>query len=231
MRIGEIADLAGVTVRTIRHYHQLGILPEPGRRANGYRDYTVDELVILLRLRQLTQSGLSVTQAGAVIAASPIATTDEVLDEVDASLQRQIAELEERRRRLADARAGEHVGLSKLAAALVTSPQDIPLSTLFAHLYASGPHADRLTERLSAPAVRRSILDAQRRFTAIDATTQAEELDDLAAVLKQLAVQLDADAPEVSAEHTRLLMSLADRDLNDRQREFLRRASGEVEPS
>ena len=227
MRIGEIADLAGVTVRTIRHYHQLGILPEPGRRANGYRDYTVDELVILLRLRQLTQFGLSVTQAGAVIAASPVATTDEALDEVDASLQRQIAELEEQRRRLADARAGEHVGLSKLAAALVSSPEDIPLSTLFAHLYPSDHHAERLIEALEDPQVRRSIADAQARFAAIDATTTSTELDDIAAQLGRLAAKFGGEAPAVSADHTRLLMSLAERDLNDRQRDFLRRVSGE----
>ena len=37
MRIGELADLAGVTVRTVRYYHQKDVLPEPARRANGYR--------------------------------------------------------------------------------------------------------------------------------------------------------------------------------------------------
>ena len=227
MRIGEIADLAGVTVRTIRHYHQLGILPEPMRRANGYREYTVDQLVTLLRIRQLAQSGLSVTQAGAVISSAPDATPDDVLDEVDASLQRQIAELEEQRRRLADARAGEHVGLSKLAAALVSSPEDIPLSTLFAHLYPSDQHADRLIEALEDPEMRRSIAVTQARFTAIDAATTARELDEIAAQLGRLAARFGGDAPEVSADHTRLLMSLAERDLNDRQRDFLRRVSRE----
>ncbi|MFD0852085.1 MerR family DNA-binding transcriptional regulator, partial [Actinomadura adrarensis] len=39
MRIGELAALVGVSTRTVRHYHHLGLLPEPERRANGYREY------------------------------------------------------------------------------------------------------------------------------------------------------------------------------------------------
>lgn len=41
MRIGELATAVGVTTRTVRHYHHLGLLPEPERRANGYLDYTL----------------------------------------------------------------------------------------------------------------------------------------------------------------------------------------------
>ncbi len=37
MRIGEIAALVGLTTRAIRHYHHVGLLPEPARRPNGYR--------------------------------------------------------------------------------------------------------------------------------------------------------------------------------------------------
>lgn len=39
MRIGEYAALVGVSTRTVRHYHHLGLLPEPARLSNGYRDY------------------------------------------------------------------------------------------------------------------------------------------------------------------------------------------------
>lgn len=35
----DVARLSGVTVRALRHYHQMGILPEPPRRDNGYREY------------------------------------------------------------------------------------------------------------------------------------------------------------------------------------------------
>lgn len=47
MRIGEIAALIGVTPRAVRHYHHLGLLPEPVRRSNGYREYGIRDAVLL----------------------------------------------------------------------------------------------------------------------------------------------------------------------------------------
>lgn len=63
MRVRELAGLAALTVRTVRYSHQAGVLPEPPRRANGYRDYSVDDLVALLRLRQLVGAGLPLAEA------------------------------------------------------------------------------------------------------------------------------------------------------------------------
>ncbi|MEV4016841.1 MerR family DNA-binding transcriptional regulator [Nonomuraea angiospora] len=40
MLSSELAELAGVTVRTLRHYHQIGLLPEPRRASGGYRNTT-----------------------------------------------------------------------------------------------------------------------------------------------------------------------------------------------
>jgi hypothetical protein len=37
LTIGQLAAYTGVTVRAIRHYHQRGLLAEPGRDASGYR--------------------------------------------------------------------------------------------------------------------------------------------------------------------------------------------------
>ncbi|GBF74442.1 putative MerR family transcriptional regulator [Paenibacillus sp. 598K] len=39
MRIGELAALTGVSVRSLRYYDKLGLLT-PLRRDNGYRDYS-----------------------------------------------------------------------------------------------------------------------------------------------------------------------------------------------
>ncbi len=39
MRIGELADAASVPTKTIRYYEEIGLLPAPERRANGYREY------------------------------------------------------------------------------------------------------------------------------------------------------------------------------------------------
>ena len=38
--IGQLASYAGVTIRAVRHYHQVGLLPEPDRNASGYRTTT-----------------------------------------------------------------------------------------------------------------------------------------------------------------------------------------------
>ncbi|MCO8276267.1 MerR family transcriptional regulator [Actinoplanes sp. TRM 88003] len=54
----ELARLAGTTVNTIRHYHRLGLLDEPDRRYNGYKQYETPDLVRLLRIRRLVELGV-----------------------------------------------------------------------------------------------------------------------------------------------------------------------------
>src|SRR5262245_18647346 len=44
MRIGEAATAAGVNIQTLRYYEVRGLLPEPRRRAGGYRDYEPDDV-------------------------------------------------------------------------------------------------------------------------------------------------------------------------------------------
>ena len=39
MKIGEVADQAGVSVDTMRFYERRGVLPLPARTASGYREY------------------------------------------------------------------------------------------------------------------------------------------------------------------------------------------------
>ena len=51
VKSNELAKLAGVTVRTLRHYHAIGLLDEPPRQANGYRDYRPEDLLRVLRIR------------------------------------------------------------------------------------------------------------------------------------------------------------------------------------
>jgi DNA-binding transcriptional MerR regulator len=48
--VGEIAALSGVTVRTLHHYDQIGLLSPSGRRSNGYREYEDTDLE---RLQQI----------------------------------------------------------------------------------------------------------------------------------------------------------------------------------
>src|SRR5919202_556228 len=58
LTIGHLASYAGVTVRAVRHYHQIGLLPEPERDASGYRTYDAAAVVRLIRIRTLAEAGV-----------------------------------------------------------------------------------------------------------------------------------------------------------------------------
>lgn len=108
MRSNELAKLAGVTVRTLRHYHAIGLMAEPSRAENGYREYEAEDLVRLLRIKRLSALGFSLSRIGEVLdemdanleaASGPNA--DAALDELDRELELQIAHLQEQRRTIA----------------------------------------------------------------------------------------------------------------------------------
>ncbi|WP_441247531.1 MerR family transcriptional regulator [Kitasatospora sp. McL0602] len=61
MRIGELAERAGTTTRTLRYYEQLGLLP--ARRAgNGYRAYGEEDLRLLRQIRSLQDFGFGLEE-------------------------------------------------------------------------------------------------------------------------------------------------------------------------
>jgi DNA-binding transcriptional MerR regulator len=118
LRIGEVARIAGTTTRAIRHYHHVGLLPEPERRPNGYREYAVRDLVQLLRVRRFVELGLSLDEIRDVLA-SPETELPDVLAELDAELERQERAIRERRavvRTLRDTHPDEPTLTAELAA-------------------------------------------------------------------------------------------------------------------
>lgn len=60
MRIGEIANAAGITPRAVRFYEQRGLLPAPGRSSSGQRLYEAEHLRRLSLVRELLALGLTV---------------------------------------------------------------------------------------------------------------------------------------------------------------------------
>lgn len=106
MRIGEVAALVGVSTRAVRHYHRIGLLPEPARRANGYREYALRDAVALARVRRLVELGLSLEEVGEALARDADRDLVEVLRELDGDLARQEREIRGRRERLAQLLAG-----------------------------------------------------------------------------------------------------------------------------
>jgi MerR family copper efflux transcriptional regulator len=67
MRIGEFAEQAGVTPRTIRYYEDLGLLGPNEREGQGFRYYTAVELTRLKKIDALKQLGLTLEEIGEVL--------------------------------------------------------------------------------------------------------------------------------------------------------------------
>lgn len=102
MRIGEFANLAGISTRAVRHYHHIGLLPEPVRRSNGYRVYELRDAVRLVRVRRLTELGLSLEEVADVLSDDAGKELHDVLAELDADLARQQEQIRQRRVRLGE---------------------------------------------------------------------------------------------------------------------------------
>jgi len=67
MRIGELAELAGVTPRTIRYYEDLGLLGPFERAGQGFRYYSDSELTRLKKIDHLKKLGLSLEEIVEII--------------------------------------------------------------------------------------------------------------------------------------------------------------------
>lgn len=96
----ELAELAGTSLRTVRHYHHVGLLPEPTRRSNGYKQYGVAHLVRLVRIKRLTDLGFSLPQIAAMGDADD--HPEQALRELDAELAETISRLQRVRAELAE---------------------------------------------------------------------------------------------------------------------------------
>src|SRR5262245_26912143 len=101
MRIGELAALVGVSARTVRHYHRIGLLAEPERLANGYREYRLRDAVALARVRRLVELGLSLDEIQGVLADDRGRALRDVLLELDTDLASQQEAIGAKRNRLA----------------------------------------------------------------------------------------------------------------------------------
>jgi DNA-binding transcriptional MerR regulator len=62
MHIGELADKTGLSLRTIRHYDEVGLLKPSGRTEGGFRLYTQNDLTRLLLIRRMKPLGFSLDE-------------------------------------------------------------------------------------------------------------------------------------------------------------------------
>ncbi|HTL41675.1 MAG TPA: MerR family transcriptional regulator [Pseudolysinimonas sp.] len=62
MHIGELAERTGVSLRTLRHYDEIGLVTASGRTEGGFRLYTPDDYDRLMLIRRMKPLGYSLEQ-------------------------------------------------------------------------------------------------------------------------------------------------------------------------
>ncbi|MGY4645164.1 MerR family transcriptional regulator [Cellulomonas sp. URHB0016] len=111
MRIGELAERSGASVRSIRYYESAGLITSR-RAGNGYREFETDVLDQVASIRLLLQVGLDVRDIAAVL---PCVDTPEAprcshaqrrYDEQIERIERRQQVLDQARSLLMDLRAG-----------------------------------------------------------------------------------------------------------------------------
>ncbi|UQU61899.1 MerR family transcriptional regulator [Couchioplanes caeruleus] len=110
LTIGRLASYAGVTVRAVRHYHQIGLLPEPERDASGYRRYGATAVVALIKIRTLAEAGVPLSRIGTMLAADAPSFAA-AIDRIDRHLSEEIQRLETSRKQIAQLTAGDSASL------------------------------------------------------------------------------------------------------------------------
>jgi DNA-binding transcriptional MerR regulator len=80
MRIGDLARASGVSVRTLRHYDRIRLLPPAGRDRSGYRRYGAAEVARLYRIRALKELGLGLADISSVLGVEEPAALQEVVE-------------------------------------------------------------------------------------------------------------------------------------------------------
>jgi DNA-binding transcriptional MerR regulator len=110
LTISQLAAYAGVTVRAVRHYHQIGLLPEPERDASGYRRYGATAVVSLIKIRTLANAGVPLSQIGQMLEADAPAFA-EAVQRIDSHLHDEIERLETSRKQIAQLPAVDSLAL------------------------------------------------------------------------------------------------------------------------
>ncbi|MGO1384468.1 MAG: HEAT repeat domain-containing protein [Arachnia sp.] len=89
LTVGEVARHAGLSVRTLHHYDQVGLLKPGGRSAAGYRLYSPADLHRLLQIQHLKSLGLSLDEVGTALGAEDFDALG-VLEDHIAEVERRI---------------------------------------------------------------------------------------------------------------------------------------------
>lgn len=115
MRIGELAEVADTTTKTLRYYEDQGLLPAAERTPSGYRDYTTDALARIDFIHRGQAAGLTLAQIRQILdirdhGQAPCNHVRDLLDTRLTDIVRQIQQLQDLRDTLAGLRdQADHV--------------------------------------------------------------------------------------------------------------------------
>lgn len=104
IRVGDLADRAGLTVRALHHYEDIGLLRPSTRSAAGHRLYGPDAVDRLYRVNRLRRVGLSLDQVGRILDGEDGGLSD--------ALERHRADIDDRIARLTSLRSAVHAALT-----------------------------------------------------------------------------------------------------------------------
>lgn len=127
LTIGQLADYAGVTIKAIRHYHGRGLLTEPDRDVSGYRRYTAEDAITLVKIRTLATAGVPLARIKDLLDAEPETLTAAIV-EIDRDLEDRIAQLGRTRDQLAQLRGGDRLFVSPEVADYLDDLRDLGVS-------------------------------------------------------------------------------------------------------
>ncbi|GAA1102775.1 MULTISPECIES: MerR family transcriptional regulator [Nesterenkonia] len=95
MHIGELAERTGLSLRTIRHYGDVGLLPASGRTEGGFRLYSEADQQRLMRIKYLKPLGFSLEELTEVVALLELDSLDaDQRERAQASLEHVVRERE-----------------------------------------------------------------------------------------------------------------------------------------
>jgi DNA-binding transcriptional MerR regulator len=109
--IGQLAGYAGVTIKAVRHYHQRGLLEEPPRDSSGYRRYSAEHAIALIKIKTLAEAGVPLARIKELLAVEPDRFVP-AMAEIDRNLRERAEELLRTRERIARLSAGDRLFVS-----------------------------------------------------------------------------------------------------------------------
>ncbi|MGW5862573.1 MerR family transcriptional regulator [Streptomyces sp. NPDC055239] len=205
VKIGDAAAFVGTTPRAIRHYHEIGLLPEPVRGGDDRRRYGYEDMIRLLWIRKMADAGIALDDIRDAFADTAFAGADSddsddsddgddsgdgiasILERLEETLVAQEAELRRQRTAVQRMRTeGSRMGLlsdfvtSRLKSLPEGSLRQADLDSLLVIERIFGPlgaavHANRFIALATHPDLRE---DSDRADAAEDALDDEVAVDD-----------------------------------------------------